>query len=286
MNKKQQEYKKIQSFAVLVALCTMLAMPIIAVASANTVPTLTVVPTSNINVITVIGNGFNANETVYLALANQTTGVVVYNFTESVYTNSIGVFVKDVILPPATYGTYIIYAKTSAVTASTAYTITNPATPKITVSPANSNIIKVAGSGFGPIEGVVFTLTDTAASASSSPYSFAISSAVYNFTDFGVTDNLGNFTVTLIVPTSISGNYTLMAQTRTGITANTAITVPDLTGPKGDTGDTGDRGAKGSTGPAGEAADSTMVYVAIIISVIAAAISIFALLKDRETDEE
>jgi len=221
-----------------------------------------------------MGNGFNADESVYLALVNATTGVVVYNFTESITTNNMGIFTKEVTLPPATYGTYIIYARTSTVSANKEYTIAITATPKITISPPNSNIFKVAGSGFGALQIVAFTMVGN------SPNS------AYNFTDYAMTDNLGNFTTTLIVPTSISGNYTLIAGTRTGITANAAITVPDLTGPKGDTGDTGNKGPKGATGPTGEAADNTMVYVAIIISVIAAAISILALLKDRETDEE
>jgi hypothetical protein len=251
----------------------MLSMPILATANAATVATLMVAPTSNSNVITVIGNMFNANETVYLALVNQTTGVVVYNFTEAITTSSIGQFAKDVTLPPAAPGTYIVYAKTSTVTASTVYTIENSAAPKIAASPANSNLIKVVGSGFGPMEGVGFILV-------------GVTGPAFNFTDIGVTDNLGNFTVTLIIPTSISGNYTLMAQTRTGATANTAIIVPDLTGSKGDTGETGDKGAKGATGPAGEAADNTVLYAAIIISIIAAVIAIASLLKDRETDDD
>jgi hypothetical protein len=274
MNQKQQKiYKKTQAFAVFAVLCAMLAMPIVSIASANTVATLTVAPTGASNVITVIGNGFNANETVYLALANSTTGVVVYNFTESVQTSSIGAFAKDITLTPTTYGDYIIFAKTSTVTANTQYTIANSATPKIGASPANSNIIKVVGSGFSPMEGVGFILVGSTGSA-------------YNFTDYGLTDTLGNFTVTLIVPTSINGNYTLMAQTRTGATANAAIIVPDLTGPKGDTGETGDKGAKGATGPEGDSADSTMLYAAIIISIIAAVISIIALVKDRDSEDE
>lgn len=272
MNQKQPQKNRKHIFAILVALCIMLATPILATASANTVATLTVAPTSNSNAINVIGNMFNANETVYLALANATTGVVVYNFTEYITTSSIGQFANSVTLPSAAPGTYIIYAKTSTVTASTVYTITNSATPKITASPANSNLIKVTGSGFGQMDGVGFVLAGAIG-------------PVFNFTDIGVTDNLGNFSVTLIIPTSISGNYTLMAQTRTGAMANTAIIVPDLTGPKGDTGQTGDKGAKGSTGPAGENADSIMVYAAIIISVIAAIVAVMAFVKDREPEE-
>jgi hypothetical protein len=113
-----------------------------------------------------------------------------------------------------------------------------------------------------------------------------INGPAYNFTEYGLTDNRGNFTATLIIPTSISGNHTLIAQSRTGAIANAVINVPDLSGPKGDTGATGDKGVKGAAGPAGNDADSTMVYVAIIISVIAALISIVALVKDREPDDD
>jgi hypothetical protein len=274
----QRKYRKIQSFTVLAVLCTMLAMPTLANANASTVAILTVIPTSNSNAITVIGNGFNLTEPVYLALANTTTGLVVYNFTESITTSSIGTFTANVILPPATYGTYLVYAKTSTVSASKEYTIINPtatpANPKVTVSPPNSNIIKVVGNGFSPMDAVAFMLLDS----NRIP--------VYNFTDFAITDTQGNFTVTLIVPTSMHGNHTLIAATRTGNTVNAAITVPDLTGPKGDTGDTGAKGAKGATGAAGTAADNTLLYAAIIISVIAAIISVVALLRDREPDDE
>jgi hypothetical protein len=274
MKQKQQPYKKIQSFAILALLCTMLALPMLSGANASTVAVVNAIPTSDSKVITVIGNGFDPDESVYLALTNATTGVVVYNFTESVTTSSIGAFSKNLTLPPATYGTYSIYAKTSTVSANKEYTIVFVTDPKIAVSPPNSNIFKVGGSGFNPVEVVTFTLIDNQ------------HASAYNFTDYAITDNLGNFTSTLIVPTSICGNYTLVAGTQTRLTANTVITVPDLTGPKGDTGDTGDKGSKGTTGPAGEAADSTLAYVAIIVSVIAAVISIASLLKDREPDEE
>ncbi|MCW3983895.1 MAG: collagen-like protein [Candidatus Bathyarchaeota archaeon] len=273
MSKQQRINKRIQNFSILAVICVMLSMPILATASAATVATLMVVPTSNANVISVVGNGFDPNEPVYLALVNATTGVVVYNFTESIATTPQGMFSKEVTLPPATYGTYNVYAKTSSQVASREYTIAISTTPKITVSPANSNIIKVVGSGFGSKQIVFFTMLGTAYSS-------------YNFTDYAVTDTLGNFTLTLIIPTSISGNYTLIAGTQTGATANAAITVPDLTGPKGDTGATGDRGPKGAAGPAGKDADNTILYAALIVSIIAAVISIASLLRDREPDDD
>jgi hypothetical protein len=282
---KPKQINQKQSLAILAVLGIMLTMPLLTVASANTVATLTVVPTSDTKVIMVIGSGFNPNEPVYLALANATSGVVVYNFTESITTSIVGTFAKNVTLPSSTYGIFNIYAQTSTVSANKDYTIALLLNPKITVSPANSNIIKVTGSGFSPYDTVFFTLADFGVSASEPTRNSLSLISVFNFTDFGVTDNMGNFSTALIIPTSISGNHTLIAQTRTGASANAAITVPDLTGPKGDTGATGDRGSKGATGPAGKDQDSSLIYVAIGISVVAVVISIWALVKDREPDE-
>jgi len=273
--KQKQVHKKYQTVIVLAVLCSVLAMPMVAVADASAVAVLNVIPTSDSKVITVMGNGFNPDESVYLAMTNATTGVVVYNFTEPTATSSIGAFTTDLTLPPGIYGTYSIYAETSTVSANKEYTIRFQTNPKIDVSPPNSNIFKVSGSGFTPFDVAAFALRD------------AYFASAFNFTDIAVADNQGNFTATLIVPTSLNGNYTLFAATRTGLTANASITVPDLTGPKGDTGDDGDRGPKGVAGEAGEtAADSTLVYVAIIVSVIAAVLSAASLLRDREPDDE
>jgi hypothetical protein len=249
-------------------------MPSLATANANTIATLTVIPTSTSNVVTVMGNGFDVNEPVYLALVNETTGVVIYNFTQTATTTPLGTFSSDITIPSLPYGAYYIYAKTSTASATKEYTIAFIPNPKIAVSPANSNIIKVTGSGFTPNQVVTFTLTE------------AVFISAYNFTDLGITDALGNFTVNLIIPTSISGNYTLMAQSSTGLTANTAIIVPDLAGPQGVTGDTGAKGAKGATGAAGKDADSTLLYPAVILSVIAIILSIMAFLRNRDSDDD
>lgn len=266
--------KTLQKISIFAVLCTMLAMPVLATANAATIATLTVIPTSTSNVVTVMGNGFDINEPVYLALVNQTTGAVIYNFTQTATTSPLGTFTSDVTIPSLPYGAYYIYAKTSTASATKEYSVTFVPNPKIAASPANSNIIKVTGSGFTPNQAITFTLVQN------------VFISAYNFTDIGVTDALGNFTTTLIVPTSISGNYTLMAQSRTGLTANTAIIVPDLTGSQGETGEDGDRGAKGATGPAGKDADSTLMYVAVILSVIAIVVSIMGLLKSRGDDDD
>ncbi len=275
-----------KQLAVLAVIGIMLAMPLLASASANTIATLNIIPTSDSKVITIIGSGFDPNEPVYLALANATSGVVVYNFTESITTSPIGTFATNLTLPPSTYGIFNIYAQTSTASANKDYSILPALNPKIAVSPANSNIIKVAGSGFSPYDTVFFTLVGIGSPGSNPTRSSINFVSVLNFTDFGVTDNMGNFSVTLIIPTSLSGNYTLSAQTRTGAAANAAITVPDFTGPKGDTGATGDRGAKGATGPAGENQDATWVYVALGLSVLAIVISVWSVFRDREPEED
>jgi len=259
--KQKQVHKKYQTVIVLAVLCSVLAMPMLGVADAAAVAVLNVIPTSDSKVVTVLGSGFNPDEPVYLALTNATTGVVLYNSTEITATSSIGTFTADLTLPPGIYGTYSIYAETSTVSANKEYTIVFVTNPKIDVSPPNSNIFKVSGSGFTPFDVAAFALRD------------AYFASAFNFTDIAVADNQGNFTATLIVPTSLNGNYTIFAATRTGLTANASITVPDLTGPKGDTGDDGDRGPKGVAGESGEASDGTLVYVAIIVSVIAAVLS-------------
>jgi hypothetical protein len=266
--------KTLQKISIFAVLCTMLAMPVLATANAATIATLTVIPTSTANVVTVMGNGFDINEPVYLALVNQTTGAVIYNFTQTTTTTPLGTFTSDVTIPSLPYGSYYIYAKTSTASATKEYSITFIPNPKIAASPANSNIIKVTGTGFTPNQALTFTLVQN------------VFISAYNFTDIGLTDTLGNFTITLIVPTSINGNYTLMAQSRTGLTANTAIIVPNLAGPQGATGETGDRGAKGATGPAGKDADGTLMYVAVILSVIAIIASLMAFLKNRGDDDE
>jgi len=86
--------KQIRKRIIFAVLGIMLAMSVLATANAATVATLTIVPTSSSQAVTVIGNGFDANASVYLALVNETTGAVVYNFTETVQTNPIMINVE------------------------------------------------------------------------------------------------------------------------------------------------------------------------------------------------
>jgi len=100
---------------------------------------------------------------------------------------------------------------------------------------------------------------------------------VYMFPNITVTDSQGNFNSTEIIPTSLSGSYTLVASSSSA-TANATISVPDLTGPTGATGVTGENGVVGETGAS---VDSTIGYAAIALSIIAIAIAALAIEKKR-----
>ena len=255
-----QKTKKLTALAVL---CSILAVAFISLASAaSTDATLTVTPVSNSSVISVTGSGFNASETVNLSLMNGTT--FVYNFTESISTNSLGNFSANVTLPAGIYGTFNLTANTSTVSAYTAYTITQQSTT-LTVTPDDSNIIQISGSGFNASDAVTLKLIDDA------------EATAYTFTN-ATTDAQGNFTTTAIIPTSLSGTYTLVTST-TSVTANATITVPDLTGPTGSPGENGVAGEVGATGTAGASADNTIGITAIVLSFIAIVVAAIAIVK-------
>lgn len=247
-------------------LCSLIALPFIASANAATTPTLTASATDESNVISVEGEDFDTSETVHIALLNETDGTTVYNFTETITTDSSGDFTADLTLPDV-YGTYNLTACTSTIQAYTEFTIILSETPALTVTPDDSNIIAVSGSGFNTSETVTLTLEDSD------------NETIYTFTEDLTTNTLGNFTAAVIIPTSINGDYTLIAETETGATANATITVPDLTGATGATGATGLSGEAGVDGEDGAAADNTIVYSAVILSIAAIAIAAVALTK-------
>ena len=256
--------QKRKNTILLVIICSVLAVAFISLASAQTTGTLTASATSNSGVIAVSGNGFDASDSVHLALLNETGGTAVYNFTETVTTDSAGNFSANLNLPLGIYGTFNLTAYTSTVTESTEYTIPQPAVA-ITVTPDDSNIIAVNGTGFNASEPVALTLADTTGTT------------VYTFPNNTATDSQGNFNSTEIIPTSLSGSYTLVASTSSA-TANATISVPDLTGPTGATGVTGENGVAGETGAP---ADSTIGYTAIALSIVAIAIAALAVMKKR-----
>jgi hypothetical protein len=254
------QYKKTTE---LIILCGILAVALVSFASATSTGTLTATSTDNSSLINLSGSGFDSTENVTLSMLNETDSTVIYTFTENATTDDDGAFSVNVTLPPGYYGTYNFTAETSSVFAYDTYTISDETA--LTSSPDDSNIINVVGTGFNAKENVTLTLNDT-------------SSTAYTFPENITTDDQGKFNATVIVPTSISGDFTLIASTSTTST-NTTISVPDLSGPTGATGTTGATGATGETGEAGTPADTTVEYFALIISIAAIAVAILTIIK-------
>lgn len=227
--------------------------------------TLSVSSTDTRNIITVTGTGFNASESVTLQLI--ANGTIFYTFTETIVTDAEGNFSADVTLPTSTYGTFNLTAATSSVTTYTEYTI-EEVEVTLSASPDNSNIISVTGTGFDVSETVLLELVDNDGTV------------VCTFTETIETDKTGNFSATVIVPTSIHGTYNLTASTATSsIYGYIEYTVPDLTGATGETGATGATGTTGATGEAGESADPTIMYSGIGLSIFAIVLAVYAITK-------
>ncbi len=242
-------------------LCSVLVIAYLSVANAATTGTLTATATSTSNAITLSGSGFDPTENLTLFMLNETDNSNLYNFTETITTDDAGAFTANVTLPSGFYGTYNVTAQTTNVDAFTEYTISGAAT--LSATPDDSNIMAVSGSGFNANQTLTLQLNDTS------------TTTAYTFLDNITTDSEGNFTSTVIIPTSISGSYTLVASTST-TTANATIAVPDFTGPTGITGATG---ATGAVGADGEPADNTTVVLALGISIVAMIVAIFTLMK-------
>jgi hypothetical protein len=66
--------QKRKNTILLVMICSVLAVAFISLASAQTTGTLTASATSNSGVIAVSGSGFDASDSVHLALLNETGG--------------------------------------------------------------------------------------------------------------------------------------------------------------------------------------------------------------------
>ena len=93
------------------------------------------------------------------------------------------------------------------------------------------------------------------------------------------TDDDGNFTAIISVPTTTPGDYTVAAVDESGNEASATFTVEDMTGPQGPAGSEGPQGETGEQGPAGaqgEPASTEVVWAAIAIAIIALLIAIVA----------
>jgi len=158
--------------------------------------------------------------------------------------------------------------------------------PILSVTPNNSNIFQVNGSGFAPNETVTLALYNS-------------SILVYTFPSM-IANSTGSFSGIEIVPTSIIG--ALYNLTATGLAINTTATilfnVPNLRGLQGISGLNGQNGANGTNGldfnstgtiilhdgakgdpgqsivgPAGPT--SPLVYVGLAISLLALAVVVW-----------
>ena len=142
--------------------------------------------------------------------------------------------------------------------------------PYFTATPNNSNITNVMGSGFDPLEIVSLKLLNA-----------TTGEEVYVFPENILTDENGNFSSIVIIPTSIHGTFNMTASTST-VQLSIEFTVPDLTGPQGPRGETGPQGQQGEQGPQGErgeSADVSLIYGSYGLAIIALLIAIAALVK-------
>lgn len=145
--------------------------------------------------------------------------------------------------------------------------------PYFTATPDNSNITNVMGSGFDPSEIVSLKLLNA-----------TTGEEVYVFPENILTDENGNFSGIVIIPTSIHGTFNMTASTST-VQLSIEFTVPDLTGPQGpqgpqgETGPQGPQGEQGLQGETGESADVSLIYGSYGLAIAALLIAIAAMLK-------
>jgi hypothetical protein len=99
------------------------------------------------------------------------------------------------------------------------------------------------------------------------------------------TNGAGSFTALISVPTqTAAGAHTVAATDEGGNTEQATFTVIDMTGSAGATGATGPIGPTGPQGPQGEVGPSgapELSYAAIILALIALALSVFVLMRKR-----
>jgi hypothetical protein len=268
--KEEEIMKKGKSFRLFAVLFSVLMLAFVCSALGQTnEATLATTPTDEANVVTVTGSSFNASETVQLQLLDLDDNSVVYTFPQYFTTDPDGTFEANVTLPDDVYGTYYLMAVSETSFAYIEYTIEETTqTPiygegSLTATPEDSNIIELSGSGFNASENVTFELWDD-------------DEVVYTFSKQVATNAQGDFSAVIIVPTSISGEYTLVAST-SGVTANVTVAVPDFTGATGGTGATGAAGETGATGTS----DYTLGYVAVALSVAAICVSVYCLTRKQ-----
>ncbi len=271
---------------------TLLAFLLASSAQAQTnTGTLTITGTSDPNVVTISGSGYDPSATVTLGLYF-TDGVTEVAALPNSMTDSQGNFSINVTLPPV-YETaiYVFEANTTNVTGSQSYVLYSPSdqqtgsgssgVPTIEISPDDSNIFNITGTGFEASATVSLELNQNQTEGS----------PAYIFPEQLTTDSQGNFSAIEIVPTTISGTFTLVASTASS-SASTTVTIPNLIGATGATGATGAAVAPaatstGASGQTGSATDTSLLYFSIAFSIalstVSLAVAALSLTRKRST---
>jgi hypothetical protein len=270
---------------------TLLAFLLVSSAHAQTATgTLTVTATQSPNIVTLSGSGYDPSATVTLGLYFA-DGVTEVAALPNSMTDSQGNFSVNVTLPPV-YETaiYVFEANTTNVTGSQSCVLYSPSDqqtgagssggPTIEISPDDSNIFNITGTGFEASATVSLELNQNQTAGT----------PAYIFPEQLTTDSQGNFSAVEIVPTTISGTYTLIASTSSS-SASTTVTIPNLTGATGATG----AGATvapaatstGTSGQTGSATDTSLVYISIAfsigLSIVSLAVAALSLSRKRST---
>lgn len=255
-------------------LIILLVMLISSVKAQSTSGSVYVSSTANPNVIAITGSGFDSSAQVSLGVYLR-DGATLLTVLPDTTTDDAGNFATNVSVPVVgTSGIYIVIANTTNVMGFQPFVFFSPGdapdtgsgTRSVSISPDNSNIFNVTGKGLGDSKTVTLKLAlESGATA-------------YSFPEQTTTDSQGRFSTIVIVPTSLSGTFSLVASTTSG-NATVQVTIPNLKGPPGETGQTGATGAAGATGTEGSAAGSSLVYASIALSIAAVVISVYVLAK-------
>jgi hypothetical protein len=215
-------------------------------------------------VVNGVGLNFGAYEQVLISLYD-TNGVLVTDLAEGM-TDNAGNLMVTLALPLDLEGQFVITVKSETATASVEcylerFSETPTAGPAtIQVTPTNSHIMNVTGRGFDASTIVTLNLVNDNGTT------------VYSIQQEVTTSSQGDFSAIIIIPTGMSGSYTLKAETPS-TSATTSVTLPNLAGSMGATGATGADGVDGSS--------SNLLYVSLAVSVIALIVAAYAVVKKR-----
>ncbi len=272
---------------------TLVFLTVMLTTSARAQPTpgtLTASSTDTPSVLTLTGSGFGTSATVNIGIYLNDQTTLAFALPDAT-TDDLGNFAVNITLPiVSTSGFYLIIANTTNVVGFQPWVLFSPSDASQTgpagnvpetvkVSPDNSNIFNVTGQGFDVSKPVTIILAPPHGPAT---YTFPPSQIT--------TDSQGRFSAIVIVPTTISGSFNLVASTANGnviSSANTTVTIPNLQGPIGLTGATGATGAPGNNETSGSTStNTTLAYISIALSVVAIVIGIYAITKTKHRPYE